>query len=293
MPTSLNEIQALYRKCHYKTIAALALLLVSLALFLVNRWLSLPFILAAVFCQFYFARRSRKLYAQAVTSVNLQKTLCRVLGAAAPQEKSSGAVTAGIIRRSGLMPFREEKNSPLLCWQIQGRLGKLPVSLCDATLTEDYHMPGSGKKRVHFNSGVWAHFDLPSNTGRQFSIVDPDAIPEAVRNEFFSESKGFKAVSLEPETAGRRFILYCPADQENELPPVLFLSALKRLARYTPGYPALSVNGSQLDVFLRNRFLSRPVPYTTAPTEKLLGADPFPELSYLTDLAKAASGSAS
>ncbi len=41
-----------------------------------------------------------------------------------------------------------------------------------------------------------------------------------------------------------------------------------------------------MDIFIRNRFLARPVSVRQAPTEAMLGFDPFPELAYLADLAK-------
>jgi hypothetical protein len=53
------------------------------------------------------------------------------------------------------------------------------------------------------------------------------------------------------------------------------------LAGYTPGKAAFSLQGDTLTVFLRDRFLARPVSMKSAPTAALLQFDPLPELDYI------------
>ncbi|MCC8127475.1 MAG: hypothetical protein LIO92_08765 [Clostridiales bacterium] len=286
MSTSLQQLELMYRRIRAELAVMLVLLIGALILFFVERRLTLVVLAAAVACQFLLVRPQQKRYTSALTKSNLEQTVCRYLNADSLLEKANSRLTPTALRRAGLMPFREEQGTPLLRWEIHGYSDDLRLTLCDATFAQDFKLQKKGKKRVHFNSGVWVHIALPSDCGKRFFLYDETSVPTPIRMDFFARQPAFETALIPDQELSERFVLYRPAKDESSEPPRSLLRSLKKLAQYTPGYIALGVNGDKLDIFIRNRFLAMPVSVSRKPTQQMLDFDPLPELSYMVDIAK-------
>lgn len=284
MSNSFAEIQHLYQKLRMLIFCMLLLLIAALAMAFVNHSLILPFLAVAVICHLFFVRPCQNQYTSAVSAENLRRTLCKSLGNDEILEKGGQRITVKTLTDAGLMPCGDEKNVPLFRWEIHGEKKGLSLALCDATIPQCFKLADKGKKRVHFNAGVWVHMDLPTDTQKHFKLLDETSVPTPIRMDYFSSRWNFETASVSDTDIGKRFVLYRPKDTEQGPSPAL-LRRLKSLMEYTPGYVALSIRGSQLDIFVRGRFLTRPVSISRKPSQELLDFDPFPELAYIMDLA--------
>ncbi len=286
MKYSISDLQKMYRRYRMQVFFLLLLLIGALVLVFQSRLLTLAALAFALLFHLFLLRPQQKAYVNAFTQANLLNTLCPKLGTDTVSEKNASHITAELLKNARLMPFRQESGTPLLRWEISGRLRELSVSLCDATLAQDFRLVEKGKNRVHFNTGVWTHIRLPKNTGMDFCLLHEASVPTPIRMEFFSRESLLLPAKLQDPELAKSFVLYHPASETPAPMPGRFLSELRKLAEYTPGYVAISVRANQMDIFIRNRFLARPVSVRQAPTEAMLGFDPFPELAYLADLAK-------
>ncbi len=166
---------------------------------------------------------------------------------------------------------------------IQGRLGGYEAAVCDATLGESFQLVKNGKRRVHFTSGCWVRITLPADTGADWRLLHKDAVPTPIRQEFYA-ARPLLDPADPPAGCPEGFLYY---KGPGPAPGPRTLAQLAKLAAYTPGQPALSLQGSTLTVFIRGRFVSRAVSLKGAPTAEFLGFDPLPELDYLHKLAGA------
>ncbi len=286
MNYSISELQQMYRRYRMQVLILLLILTAALVFVFKNHFLTLGTLAAAVLFHLSVVRPQQKEYVNAFTCANLEHTLCPKLGMATVAEKGASHITADVLSRAHLMPFCQGQDTPLLCWELSGRLRGLSVSLCDATLAQDFKLVEKGKKRIHFNSGVWTHIELSKDTGMNLRLLHETSVPTPIRMEFFKTAPLFSPYAIPDEALSKCYVLYGPASQPAPVLPGRFLSELKKLTEYTPGYTAVSIRGSQMDVFIRGRFLARPVSVKQAPAKDLLDFDPFPELLYLLDLAK-------
>jgi len=137
----------------------------------------------------------------------------------------------------------------------------------------------TGRRRGPCPGGLGTRFRLPADTGADWRLLDPDAIPTPIRQDFYAAQS-----ALEPAgTLEDRWVFYRAAGE----PSGKLLRKAGELAGYTPGKAAFSLQGDVLTVFLRDRFLARPVSMKSAPTAELLQFDPLPELDYILNCAKA------
>lgn len=285
MKHSISDLQQMYHRYRTQVLFLLLLLIAALISIFQNRFLALAALAAALAFHLAILRPHQKKYVQAFLQANLERTLCPKLGINTVSEKNASRITPALLKNAHLMPFREETGTPLLRWELSGQLRGLFVSLCDVTLAQDFRLVEKGKKRVHFNTGVWTHIELSRNTGMNFRLLHETSVPTPIRMDYFSrESLLIPSPVGDPDLA-KAFVLYHPITEEAPVLPGPFLRELKKLAEYTPGYPAVSIQGNQMDIFIRGRFLARPVSVKEPPTEKQLNFDPFPELLYLMDLA--------
>lgn len=287
MSNSFVEIQQLYRKCRLLVFTMLLLLIAALIMVFVNRTFTLPLLAAAVICHLFVLRPCQNQYSKAISMENLRRTVCRSLGSDEISEKDSHLITVNTLEAAGLMPCTDEKNVPLLRWEVHGKKKGLSIALCDATIPQKFKLADKGKKRIHFNAGVWAHIELPSDTQKHFKLLDETSVPTPIRMNYFSNRLNWETASISDTDIGKRFVLYRPKNTEQQPSPAM-LRKLKSLMDYTPGYAALSIRGSQIDIFIRGRFLTRPISISQKPTQELLNFDPFPELAYIVDLAASA-----
>lgn len=287
MNCQTSDLLQMYRRYRMQVFILLLILIAALLLVFKSRMLTLAALAAALLYHFGFVRRQQKAYVSAFVRANLTQTLCPKFGMDSLSEKGASHITADTLKSARLMPFRQETGTPLFCWELHGKMREITVTLCDATLAQDFRLVEKGKKRVHFNAGVWAHLELPKDTGLNFRLLDETSVPTPIRMEFFSKESLCATAPLMDGELAKSFVLYHPVNRDAPALPGRFLTELKKLKGYTPGYVALSVHGSQMDVFIRGRFLARPVSVKQAPTDELVRFDSFPELLYLLDLASA------
>ena len=279
MEKTLQELCRQYRRYRMCVLAFLPLLGAAAICAFFNRTLTLLLLGTAVAYQLFYLRRRQKQYLRELIRANLESTVCQKLGAEPPEERGGGTVTPRAVRAAQLMPFDETEGCCLLAQGITGTLGGMPVSGCDATFGQTFHLVKNGRKRVHFTCGVWVRLQLPADTGADWRLLDPDAIPTPIRQDFYAAQS-----SLEPAgTLDDRWVFYRAAGE----PSGKLLRKAGELAGYTPGKAAFSLQGDTLTVFLRDRFLARPVSMKSAPTAALLQFDPLPELDYILRCAQA------
>ena len=285
MSPKLTELQKLYRRYVIYATIMLAFLVAALICVFVNRYL--VFILLALAVVFHLAllRPLQKNYTRKVCEANLEQTLCRLLGADSVSEEAPGAITAETVTASKLMPMVPYKNSPLLRWQISGERKGIRVSLCDATIAQEFRLKTKGKRRMHFNAGVWVHIALPKKTDKRFFLLDETSVPTPIRLDHFKSLPSFESVILSDKELADHVALYRTIHVPSHEPSDAFMNEFRRLVHYTPGYVAVSVDEDHMDLFIRGRFLTRPVSISKKPEQSLISFDPFPELSYIVSLA--------
>ncbi len=287
MKYTISDLQQMYRRYRMQVLLLLLILIAALVLVFQSRLLTLAALALALLFHLCVVRCQQKKYIHAFTCSNLEHTLCPKLGITTVSEKGAASITPDLLQKADLMPFRQTLATPLLRWELSGQMRGLSVSLCDAVLAQDFKLVEKGKQRVHMNTGIWTHIELSKDTGMNLRLLDETSVPTPIRMNFFSRESFYTSSPIQDTELAKRFVLYHPAADPAPVLPGRFLRELKKLKDYTPGYVAVSVHGSQLDIFIRNRFLTRPVSVRQAPTEELLNFDPFPELLYLLDLAGA------
>lgn len=285
MKYTMSNLQQMYRRYRMQVLLLLLILIAALVLVFQSHLLTLAALALALLFHLCVVRCQQKKYIHAFTCSNLEHTLCPKLGITTVSEKNIACITPDLLQKADLMPFRQTSATPLLRWELSGEARGLSVSLCDAVLAQDFKLTEKGKQRVHMNTGVWTHIELSKDTGMNFRLLDETSVPTPIRMNFFSRESLYTSSPIQDTELAKRFVLYHPAANPVPVLPGRFLRELKKLKDYTPGYVAVSVHGSQLDIFIRGRFLTRPVSVRQAPTEELLNFDPFPELLYLLDLA--------
>lgn len=231
-------------------------------------------------------RRKQKDYTNEVTNANLLTTLAPSIGAKELHPNDGFAITTQTLLNSNLMPVKVLKGTPLLCWGMDGIKDGFSLSMCDATIAQDFELKEKGKKRVHFNTGIWIHIELPNAPDQHFCLLDEASVPTPIRMDYFSHKMNMQTTSVGNENVGARCVLYQPKDKEKKLSAKL-LHEIQRLLEYTPGYLAISAKDTSVDFFIRGRFLSRPISIAKAPTKKMIEFDSFPELAYIIKIAKA------
>lgn len=279
-------LQNKYRKLRICVIIMLLLLTAALACVFFYRIAAFILLFIALSYYLLFLKKKQQFYSDAVTEANLSNTICPILKTADVHRKDGNLIFAQTLKQAGLMPVKESKGSPLLCFGISGTVDDLAVSVCDATIAQDFSLREKGRKRVHFNAGAWVHIDLPDNTHQRWCLLDETSVPTPIRMDYFSHKMNMRTAPVGNDIIGKRCVLYQPAEAKQPLQSKV-LHEIQKLIAYTPGYLAISVNGDSVDFFIRGRFLSRPVSLSKAPTNDLIQFDPFPELSYLIKIARA------
>ena len=282
----LSSLRQYYHRLRLRISLMILILLTALVFVFVQRIVSLLLLGGGIVYYLIFIRRAQNRYTRAFTHANLACTIAPAIFASSIEEDGGSSITKETITGAGLMPVKNVSGSPLLRWGMDGTLNGFSLSLCDATIAQDFSLAKRGKKRVHFNSGVWVHIALPTNTGQHWCLLDETSVPTPIRMEYFSHRHRMQTTPIGNDVLGKNYVLYQQAEKSQPLSPAV-LREVQKLADYTPGYPAFSVKEMCLDVFIRGRFLAGPVSMAKAPTQELLSFDPFPELDYILKIAKA------
>ena len=240
---------------------------------------------AALAVYFLLVRKERQNYSEAVVCENLVLTVANRINSAPPDSLRGGSIDVQTIRDAQLIPFDDIPNAVLLREGLQGNTGNIALSMCDATLLQR-NLPGlRTEKNVNFSSGVWLHACLREKSDANWRLVSRNMLPGNAMQHYFEETIGLEEVPL---SEGEEELMYfCDASLPATLPGEEVLSAVGELLSYTTGSLAISLHGTEMDLFLKNRFLAQPVSSRTQPTEQLLRTDPLPELQYLTAIVRA------
>ena len=148
MEKILQELRQQYRRYRICVLAFLPLLGAAAVCAFFNRTLTLLLLGAAVAYQLFYLRRRQKRYLRELTRANLESTVCQKLDAEPPEEQGGGTVTPRAVRAAQLMPFDDADGCCLLAQGITGRLGGMPVSVCDATFGQTFHLVKNGRKQI-------------------------------------------------------------------------------------------------------------------------------------------------
>lgn len=288
MSNPLKELQHHYQQYRFFVLSLLLLLIAALAAFFLYRPIVIFILAVAVIFHLSVLRPCQKRYCDAVTAANLRQTICKELGTENIGKQGGHFLTINTLEQALLMPCKSGTSSPLLCWELRGENNGFPLTLCDATLPQEFRLTEKGKRRIHFNSGIWTHIDLPVDTQMNIRLLNETSVPTPIRMQFFSHMKDYETASIHHTELATQFVLYRPKNTEQQ-PSAAMLQNLMKLAEYSPGYIALSINNNQMDLFIRGRFLARPVSVSQKPTQALLDFNPFPELPYIIGLVKTVS----
>lgn len=257
------------------------LLIAAAVLIFVNSYAAFAMLGIAVLVQIFVFRRLQKKYQSDVADAIVENTVCKKLESAKYTPADGGAMSPETVKAAVLLPYRDEKGGCLLKMGVDGSEDGRRVSLCDATMLQRFQLVKNGKSRVHFVSGCLIRVQLKSDTGCDRQIVDKDLMPTPVRLEYYSS----RIEEDDASALGESFISYKSPDSAPL--PAGFAKQLGLLAAYTPGKIGISLRSNTLTVFLRDRFLARPISFSKAPTQELLDFDPMPELAYIIRMAKA------
>ncbi len=280
---SAEKLQGMYKRYKISVFAMIGILVLAAAGIFWNRYIGLIILLLAVLYQLLYLRRLQKNYTKQCTVGNLACTLEKKLDAAPAEERGGAGIDIETVTRAELLPVDTGAEKACFYWGLQGKQGNYPVSISDATFAESYKLTEKGKKRTFVNCGCWMHFTLPQDSGMDLRIWDQDVIPMPMRKEFLAQHPALKLLSAE----NAPFLdegMYAYAKDNAVCPGDDFYRLLKKLRGYTPGKLAISIRGASADVFIRNRFLSRPVSMSEAVDESWLSLDPMPELSYVQEM---------
>lgn len=279
-----EKLQGMYKRYKMSAFAMIGILILAAAGIFWNRYAGLAVLLFAVLYQLLYLRRLQKNYTKQCTVSNLACTLEKKLNAAPAEEKGGADIDIAMVEKAELLPVDSGAEKACFYWGLRGKLGNAPVSLSDATFAESYQLTAKGKKRTFVNCGCWMHFTLPKDSGMDLRIWDQDVIPMPMRKAFLKQHPALQLLPPE-QTPFLEEGMYVYTAGDNAVGPNDdFYRLLKKLRGYTPGKLAVSIRGASADVFIRNRFLSRPVSMSEAADEGWLSLDPMPELSYVQEM---------
>lgn len=281
---ALSDVLSAYTRFRHSVWAVLAMLVASLLFVFINRNITFVFLTVALFFHIFYVRRRQKDFTCSVSRANISLTVMPKVEASDVTERSTGGLSASIIKRAGMMPCAE---APDFFWGMEGDPELFHVQIADVSIPERFELKKGGKKRVHFNVGVWTHIVLPADSGYRYCVIDETAVPTPIRMAYFDHDPVMFKAELGEEDLKGKVVLYRPMGEEDQRPAPAVLKSLKELISYTPGYTAMSLHGNELDVFVRGRFLAGPVTASKKPTETSLTFDPFPEYDYILRLAAA------
>ncbi len=284
---TLETVLSQYRVFRMSVWAVLALLIAALVCLFINRYAAFALLGLALVFHIFYVRRQQKAYTELVNRSNIELTVMKKIGAEDVSGKSTGGLNASTIKRAGMMPC---DGSPSFFWGMEGDMGPFHLQISDVSIPQQFELKKGGKNRIHFNTGVWTHVVLPSDTGYRYAVLDETAVPTPIRMAYFDKDPVMFQAALNESSLKGKAVLYRPLNEEDQRPAPAVIRALRDLISYTPGFVALSLHGRELDLFIRGRFLAMPVTVSKKPAMASLEFDPFPELDYIKKLAAACNG---
>ncbi len=229
-------------------------------------WLTLVFIVAALFLQLFVFRRMQKKYVDHAVEANLRATVCRVLNTDRVAMKGEEILSEEVIRKAALVPVIDKSGAVNIFAGVSGYTGtgqkKMDVTTCDVALTR--HLEGA-KVSAEILCGNWIHIDLPQNTGYRFLVIE-----NKIQN--LMDLKTDQEEAVEDKAAAKTGL------------PERFYKRLESLKDYTTGSLSMRVDDNTADLFLKDRFLVQSFSPRSEVTEKMIDWNPLPELEKILDL---------
>ena len=282
MQEILNQLIQQYRRFKRSVFLMILLLAAAAVCVFINHIAAFVLIGIAVLYHLFYLRRIQKQYVQTFADTNIRETVGRDIQTKTVDAQSGGKITEETVKQAQLVPYDKRSGSCLLREGLDGEMDGIKIALCDAVFAETFQLVKKGKNRIHYVSGAWMSFTLNTDTGADWRLLDKDVLPVPIRQNYYRQLSGMNKLQLDG-TAGERFILY---SRGGAVPDNKLVKELLALADYTPGKLAVSLRGSRLTVFIRDRVLARGVSVKNPPTMEALAFHPFPELSYAAQCAK-------
>ena len=281
----MEKINGYYRKLMILSIVMVVIAVAALVAALFKAMLPSVILLVIVLViRLTVHRKVRGDYQQAITDATLTCSVGAKLDQFDLSPKGGIGITREDVRAAQLLPVMEEAESFIGFYQgIAGTAKDLEVSLNDTTLRLNQLV---GAKGTGVSCGIWMHFVLKGDTGRNFRILSDDFLPGDIRKDFFGRFPDLTERDPVKAGLGRDYCLYEGDAAAGSLLPASITSTVKELSRNNPGNIALSLKGNTLNIFVRDRVLSPNYRLNSKPTEKILQIDPIPEFKSVFSMVK-------
>ncbi len=279
----LDKITAGYSRLKTMIYVLIGFVAAAIAVAFTRQFILVVAILAAMLLyRLTLLKKARTEYQQSLIDATLICSIGSKLDQYELSTKGGTGITREQVRGAGLVPIREGAESCINFYQgIAGPAGRISLSLND---TSYQHFQHAGEKGADVSAGVWMHFALPETSGRTLRLYDRDLLPDDVREEFLA---GMPELKKSPaDAAGLKEKLYYYSADNTPLSPE-FASAADEFFRKAEGKTAVAVNGSTVDIFIKNRVLAPNYPQNVKPDETVLSFDPLPEFRDALSMVKA------
>lgn len=257
----------------------------ALALFFVDRRLTLVLLAASLLLHLVLVRPRSKAYQQAFVHACTQFTLAHHLDN--PRHATEPVLTVDTLRSARLIPENGASASITLHEGGSGTRKGRPVKLGDAVFCNSF--PMNGKTRHEFVTGCWIQIQLDKDSGLDWRLIDKQAILPQSLYDMQSRNKDLIGPDDPlPDWTKNAFLVLHKKDTP-PLPPDHVLNALKKMVKSNQTPLTICIQGDSLHVFIPNRILGQSVSVRYAPPESLPNLDILPELADIAVLADALS----
>lgn len=273
-----DPVPALTRQ--YKRLRALYLIylaaaVAALALFFVDRRITLVILAASLIYHLAVVRRCSKRYERAYIHVCGQSTLERRLEQAVHTE--APVLDPEALRQVRLIPANAGRGGVLCREGGSGLYHGRRVRVGDVTFAHSF--PMDGKTHHEFVTGAWITVELNRDTGLDWRLIREHTMMESSREHMLQQETDLKRlVGFAPDWIEREWLVIRPAGTPN-LPEKPILTALHAAAQHSDKKLAFCIQRDRLHAFVTNRILGQRVSVRLAPMEALLRADYLPELA--------------
>ena len=275
---TLSALNKQFKRLRLLYLLCLLLAAAALAVYFVDRRVTLAVLGVNVLFYLLAARPRAKAYQRACIQSSVRMTLSRYLDEAdyaSPCLEPAEILDVRLAAEDGSLTQKEGGRG---LWRGRG------VKAGEVVLGNSFYRDAQ-HKGAEFLTGTWVRVELERDTGLDCRLIRKDLMDPRSHAAYFVRHPELHAPvqELPPWLAEDWVVL---AGASDALPPAHVLSHLKKLAAYTPAPMAMAVTGDVLSVFLRQRLLWRKVGIRQAPTEDWLNFDLLPELGYILEIAR-------
>lgn len=285
---TFEALEGRYRLLRRLYFGSLLAAILALALFFVDRRLTLAVLGASVVYYLLAVRRQNRAYIRAYVHTAAQATLERRLQSARHTEQP--VLDPAELRRVQLLAANPGKGGVLCKEGGQGHWHGMPVQLGDVTFAHSFREKGA--TRHEFVVGLWTTVQLKRDTGLDWRLTQDKVMLPASRNTMYAADRSLRLMEgFGPAWTEKGWVMVRRADTP-ELPPPAALNAIRALADSTEHLVAVCVQGDKLHVFLTNALLGQKVGTRLPPRREWVLADRLPELDKVLAIAGALSPTA-